>query len=276
MKLKIMKLQQTMGVVACSLGTLVGGVLFSQQASADDSAELAKKLQNPIAALISVPIKLDWDTNIGPADADHSTYIIQPVIPFELNDKWNVISRTIVPVYIDAESPVAGGGDSDGMGDIVQSFFFSPKAPTAGGWIWGAGPAASLPTGDDGLTSDKFSVGPTAVVLKQHGGWTYGGLANQLWSVSGDDDAEDVSNIFLQPFVSYTTKTHTSISLNTESSYNWETEEWTVPINLTVSQLIRVGKQPISLQAGYRNYVDSPNNAEDWGLRFQVTFLFPK
>ncbi len=158
---------------------------------------------------------------------------------------------------------------------IVQSFFIGPKAPTAGGWIWGAGPALSLPTGGDGLTSDKFSIGPTAVVLKQDSGWTYGALANQLWSVSGDDD-KDVSSLYLQPFLFYTTKKNTTFGINTESSYNWKDEEWTVPINLTVSQLVKFGKQPVSLQLGYRNYVDTPTGGPDWGLRFQVTFLFPK
>ncbi|MGB5306106.1 MAG: transporter, partial [Gammaproteobacteria bacterium] len=68
----------------------------------------------------------------------------------------------------------------------------------------------------------------------------------------------------------------TTFGLNTESSYDWEANEWTVPINLTVSQLIKVGKQPISLQGGYRNYVDAPKGGPDWGLRFQATFLFPK
>ena len=272
-----MKLEQSKGLIACVISTLIGGIALSQQVSAeDDAAELAKKLSNPIANLVSVPMKLDWDTNIGAADADRSTYVIQPVIPIELNATWTVISRTIVPVYIDAESPVVGGSDTTGMGDILQSFFISPKAPTAGGWVWGAGPVLSLPTGDDGLTSDKFSVGPTAVVLKQESGWTVGALANHLWSVSGDSAAADVSSTFLQPFVAYTTKTYTTIGLNTESTYNWETEQWTVPINLTVAQLMKFGKQPVQFLLGYRNYVDSPNDVQDWGLRFQVTFLFPK
>jgi hypothetical protein len=244
--------------------------------AADDAAELAKKLSNPIAALISVPIKVDWDTGIVTADADRLTYTVQPVIPFELNDSWNVISRTIVPFYIDAESPVMGGDDYTGMGDIVQSFFISPKAPTARGWIWGAGPVLALPTGDDGLTSDKFSSGPTVVALKQVSGWTFGALTNHLWSFSSDDDRLDVNATFLQPFLSFTTKTQTTLSINTESTYNWPAEEWTVPINLSVSQLIKFGKQPISLQVGYRYYADSPNDALDWGLRCQVTFLFPK
>lgn len=258
-------------------GLMVFGVIVSSDVNAgDDAAELAKKLQNPIASLISMPVKVDWDTGFATTDADRATYVVQPVIPFDLNEDWNVISRTIVPVYIDAESPVAGGSDTSGMGDILQSFFISPKAATASGWIWGAGPVLSLPTGDDGLTSDKFSIGPTAVVLKQTGGWTYGGLVNHLWSVSGDDDRSSVSSTFLQPFLSYTTKTQTTFGLNTESLYDWKDEEWTVPINVTVSQLVKVGEQPISLQLGYRNYLDTPTGGPDWGLRFQVTFLFPK
>ena len=112
--------------------------------------------------------------------------------------------------------------------------------------------------------------------MRQHDGWTYGALANQLWSVPGDDDAEDVSSLFLQPFLSYTTKTKTSFGINTESSYDWEDDQWTVPINLTVSHLLRFGKQPVSLQLGYRNYIEAPTGGPDWGLRFQVTFLFPK
>ena len=270
-----MKIKHPIGLFSSAISALLGSALLAPHVYADDDADLAQQLNNPIAALISVPIKVDWDTNIGTKDADRSTYVIQPVIPFSLNDDWNVISRTIVPVHIDAQSPAAGIGSVDGMGDILQSFFIGPKAPTAGGWIWAAGPALSLPTGDDGLTSDKFSIGPTAVALRQRDGWTYGALANQLWSVSGDDDAEDVSSLFLQPFLVYTTKAKTSFGINTESSYDWKGEEWTVPINLTVSQLVRFGKQPVSLQLGYRNYVDAPTGGPDWGLRFSMTLLFP-
>jgi len=271
------KAKSCLGFLAWLFSIFLGVVVLSQPVSAeDDSTELAKKLQNPVAALISVPVKLDWDTGFGPEDADRSTYVVQPVIPIELNPTWNVISRTIVPVYIDAESPVPGGSDETGMGDILQSFFVSPKAPTSNGWIWGAGPALSLPTGGDGLTTDKFSVGPTAVVLKQEHGWTYGALVNHLWSVSGDDDRPNINATFLQPFISYTTKTHTTFGLNTESTYDWEGEEWTVPINLSLNQLVRLGKQPVSFQVGYRNYLDTPKGGPDWGIRVQVTFLFPK
>lgn len=110
------------------------------------AAELAKKLQNPIASLISVPMQNNWDFGIGPADAMRYTVNIQPVIPFSLTTDWNLVTRTIVPV-IYAESPVPGGDNRAGLGDIVQSFFFSPKEPTRGGWIWGGWPGVPLSLG---------------------------------------------------------------------------------------------------------------------------------
>jgi hypothetical protein len=245
-------------------------------APTDEAAELAKKLSNPVADLISVPIQGNWDTGIGPEDADRTTINVQPVIPFTLNADWNVISRTIIP-FIDAESPTASGSDESGLGDISESLFFSPKKPTDSGWIWGAGPIFAFPTAsDDTLGNDKWSIGPTVVVLKQDSGWTYGALANHLWSVAGDDDRADVNATFLQPFAAFTTKSQTTFTLNTESSYNWTESEWTVPINLQVTQLVKIGKLPMSFGIGYREYVEAPDGGPDWGLRFIVTFLFPK
>ena len=95
------------------------------------------------------------------------------------------------------------GGSDSGLGDTVQSLFFSPKAPTASGWIWGVGPAFLLPTAsEDVLGTEQWGVGPTAVALKQtEDGWTYGALANHLVSVAGDDDRADLNATFLQPFL---------------------------------------------------------------------------
>ena len=240
----------------------------------DTEEELAKKTLNPVAALISVPLQSNWDFGIGPADATKYTLNIQPVIPISMNKEWNLILRTIVPV-IYQESPVPGGDSKSGLGDTTQSFFFSP-VQTVDGWILGAGPVFLYPTGAEAFSTKKWGAGPTAVALKQQSGWTVGMLANHIWSFAGPGGNQDVSATFLQPFLLFTTKTYTSFGLNTESTYDWVNSQWTVPINLSVTQLLRIGGQPLSLQLGYRYYADAPTGGPDWGLRFTFTLLFPK
>ena len=142
----------------------------------------------------------------------------------------------------------------------------------------GAGPVLYYPTATQDLLGGggKFGLGPTFVVLKQTGGWTMGMLANQIWSVAGDDHRSNLSTAFVQPFLAYTTKTYTTFGLNTtESSYNWKTSQWTVPLNLSVTQVFKIGKQPMSLQLGGRYYADGPSGAPDWGVRLTFTLLFP-
>ena len=234
---------------------------------------MAKKLQNPVANLISVPIQNNWDFGIGPEDAMRYLVNVQPVIPFSLKQDWNLITRTILP-FIHMESPVPDGDDSGGIGDILQSFFFSPKDPV-GGWIVGGGPVFLYPSAsDDALGAEKWGAGPTAVLLKQEKGWTYGLLTNR--SFAGSDSRQDVSATFLQPFLSYTTKTYTKFGVNTESTYDWENSQWTVPINAQASQSLKLGSQPVQFTLGARYYAEKPEGGPDWGLRFVVTFLFPK
>ena len=245
----------------------------------EDAEDLAKKLSNPVASLISGPLQSNFDFKIGPDDDGWRYQMnLQPVIPISIGEDWNVISRTIMPlVYQNDIFP--GAGDQFGLGDITQSLFFSPKAPSSfGGLIWGAGPVFLVPTAtDDLLGSEKFGIGPTLVVLKQAGPWTIGILANHIWSVAGDDDRADISSTFLQPFVSYTTKDAWTFSLNTESSYDWKDKQWSVPINAQVSKLLKFGKQPVSIGAGVRYWAESPDSGpEGFGGRLIIAFLFPE
>ncbi|ASR11530.1 transporter [Rhizobium leguminosarum bv. viciae] len=257
--------------VAATLG--LGAPAYGQ----DSSSDLAKKLSNPIASLISVPFQLNYDHGYGPLDGDKATLNIQPVIPFSLNADWNLISRTILPVTY--QNDIAGqSGSQFGLGDVVQSFFLSPAKPTDGGLIWGAGPVFLIPTAtDDLLGGEKWGAGPTIVALKQDGPWTYGVLANHIWSFAGNEDRNDISSTYMQPFLSYTTPTAWTFALNTESTYDWKAHDWSVPINLTVSKLVKVNEQPISLTAGLRYWAAAPDDGpEGLGVRVGLTFLFPK
>jgi hypothetical protein len=247
-----------------------------KESAEQDMSDLAEKLSNPVASLISVPFQNNFDFGGGPNNKGFRyTLNFQPVIPISLSTNWNLISRTILPFI--SQNDMVGTSSQTGLGDITQSLFFSPKQSTDGGWIWGVGPAMLIPTAtDDALGTGKFGIGPTAVLLKQQHGWTYGVLANHIWSVAGDSDRDNVNSTFLQPFLSYTTKTQTTFVLNTESSYDWEHSQWTVPINVAVAQLVKIGKSPVQFQLGAKYYAEGPSGAPEWGLRFSVTLLFPK
>ncbi len=242
----------------------------------ESDTDLAKKLSNPVADLISIPFQFNYDQGYGPADHGRKAFVnVQPVFPFSISQDWNLITRTILPI-VNMESPADGVESQFGLGDTLQSFFFSPKAPV-GGWIVGAGPVFLWPTSTStDLGSEKWGAGPTVVVLQQRSGWTYGILGNHVWSYAGHSDRADVNATFLQPFVSYTFPTVTTLGLSTESTYDWTASQWTVPINLSASQLLKFGKQPVSLAIGPKFYVEGPSGGPDWGLRFTVTLLFPK
>lgn len=267
--MKLMIRLTLVAIVAC----------FSMNLAAqDDAAALAKKLSNPVAALISVPFQLNYDQNLGLLeDGEKWTLNVQPVVPIELNENWNVISRTIFPL-VSQDDVFPGAGSQSGLGDVVQSVFFSPKAPTSSGWIWGVGPVLLLPTGsDDLLTTDKWGAGPTFVLLKQQGPWTYGALGNHIWSVAGNADRSDVSLTFAQPFLSYSTPTAWTFTLNAEGTYDWERDQSTVPINGLVSKVTKIGSQLVSVGGGLRYWASGPDSGADGlGVRFVVTLLFPK
>lgn len=246
-------------------------------AETSSAEDLAKKLSNPVASLISVPFQENLDFGVGADDSGvRSTLNIQPVVPLSITPDLNLIVRTIVPIVY--QDGVTGTTESQfGLGDIVQSFFLSPKNPGPAGIIVGAGPVLLYPSATgNALGGDKWGAGPTIVLLKQSGPLTYGVLANHLWSYAGNGSRSDLSATFMQPFVSYTTKKALTYGLNTETSYDWKRDAWLVPINLTVTQLTRMGKQPVSIGVGARYYAESPDGGPDWGLRAIFTLLYPK
>jgi len=244
----------------------------------DDAAALAQKLTNPVADLISVPFQFNWNGRIGAADKGQQVYMnFQPVVPIHLNQDWNLIARTVAPITWQT-SIFPGSGTQFGLGNIEQSFFLSPVQPV-GGWIVGAGPILYLPTATDKLLgTSQTGAGPTAVVLRLAGQWTYGMLANQVWGFAGPVSygAKPINQVYMQPFIAYTTKEAWTFSLNSESQYDWLTQKWTMPFNFTVAKLVMIDKLPVSFQVGVRYFAASPNDGpKGFGARASITFLLP-
>jgi hypothetical protein len=240
----------------------------------EDPAGLAKKLSNPISDLVSVPFQFNWEQGVGPDDQTRFILNVQPVIPFKVGEKTNLVMRVIVP-FVSQPPLFPGGEPTGGVSDVLASFFV---APHTGSLIWGVGPVLSLPsTAEPALGTEKWSVGPTFVVLKQSGAATYGMLWNQVWSVSGNAERADVNQMFVQPFVAVTTAKALTLTLQSESTCNFEADhdKWTVPVNFIVSKVASFGPFPASYALGAGAFVEKPEGGPEWKLRAAVTLLLP-
>jgi hypothetical protein len=239
---------------------------------------LARAAQNPVAAMISLPLQNNTNFNYGPNGHTQNVLNIQPVIPFRLTDDWNLVSRTIVPVISQPEF-TPGQGTTFGLGATQASVFLSPGRP--GSVIWGAGAVVQAPSvTNQALGSNVWGAGPTFVALTMQGPWVLGGLVNNVWSVGGSRE-DRYNNLTLQPFINYNFphSPGTYLSFSPVATANWEArsgQQWTVPLGLAVGEVLPVGNQPINVQVGAYYNVVRPDIGPEWQLRFQLALLFPK
>jgi hypothetical protein len=258
---------------------LASGSAIAQDAD-DDAAALAKAVQNPIASLVSVPFQWNINLETGPQEKTQHVLNIQPVLPFELSENLNLITRTIIPL---SSQPAFGQGQSrvGGLGDIQFSAFFSPKKPGPGGWIWGAGPILQFNTAsNDRLGQGVWGIGPTAVALKMTGPWVVGGLINNVWSFTEDSGRTDVNQMLIQPFINYNfaDKPGRYLTFAPIITANWKADDdkWIVPLGMGIGQVMKIGKQPVNIQASAYYNVERPDNAAKYQIRLQIQLLFPK
>ena len=252
---------------------LCGAASFAQPSS-NSATDLAAKLTNPVADLISVPFQYNYDANIGiDKKGTTNSLVVQPVVPLKLNNNWNYIVRPILT--LEAMRDVNGYSGS-GAAPITVETFFSPRA--ASEFIWGVGPIATTPAlSGRNFGTQQTGVGVTAVGLVMKAPWSVGLLTYNTWSAGGDATYGTANNFFYQPFVSYVTKDAWTYSINTQSTFNWDTRRAENPMNATVSKLVKIGDTPVSFQVGARYYLTSvPGGPSGWGARASITFLFPR
>ncbi|MCP4404465.1 MAG: transporter [bacterium] len=235
-------------------------------------ADLAKTAQNPVGDLISIPFQFNVNFGVGPDEDEQIILNIQPVYPLNLSEKWNWINRLIVPV-IDQPAPV----DKSGLGDIQYQGFLTPAQPK--GFIWGVGPVLSFPSAsEDLLGSEKWSAGAGVVVLKIAGPWVFGGVANNIWSISGEEDRGDVNLFFAQYFVNYNFPGFYLTSAPAITA-NWEADSddrWTIPFGGGLGKIVKIGKLPLNCQLSAYYNVEHPEDGAEWQARAQVQLMFPK
>jgi len=258
---------------------LMGAILFSINLSAqtDETAELAKKTQNPVSDLISLPFQNNTNFGLGPHNRTHNVLNIQPVAPFKLSEKWKLITRTIAPV-ISQPDLTTESGSTFGLGDINATLFLSPAEPSK--VIWGAGPVILLPTAtNDVLGTGKWGLGPSAVLLTMKGPWVVGVLINNIWSIGGDSERSDMNQMLFQYFITYNLPNGVYLTSAPIITANWKAESsnrWTIPFGIGAGKIFRIGKQPMNASANIYYNVESPEYGANWTLRLQLQLLFPK
>jgi hypothetical protein len=293
-----MRLTHLVAIAAMSLTQIAAPSSQAQQPPVE-TGDLQKAVQNPVAGLISFPIQSNTNFGIGPFGRSQGILNIQPVIPVNVSQDWNVIIRWISPIvwqpapgtanlevfgieedtpaYLAAQNVQAHAG-AFGLGDMTPTFFFSPARPHK--LIWGAGPMFALPTATGRvLGQGKLSVGPSIVALVQPGHWTVGALVNNIWSVAGPSDRADVNQMSLQYFINYNLKKGWSISISPTITANWQASSgnvWTVPVGGGVARVFRLGFQPMNASVAFFGNVVHPVHGSPWGMRLQISLLFPK
>jgi hypothetical protein len=266
----------------CACGLITAILTLPAMAMTDaETHALAKKSQNPVANMISVPFENNYNGQFGPNNGDQNVLNIKPVMPMAIGENWNLINRVIMPLVSQPGIP-GGHNRQNGLGDTTYQGFISPSK--LGKVIWGVGPSVQVPTHtDEVLGNENWAAGPAAVVLSMPGHWVLGGLISQIWDFAGssnDGSDADISLLVAQPFVNYNFEGGWYLSMAPIITANWEadksSDEWTIPVGGGVGRVFHWGKQAINAKMAYYYNVEKPEFGAQWDFQLTMTLLFPK
>lgn len=277
--LKIISILLITGALPCAALAQQATSNTSIAPVAVDKVGIAKKLANPIANMISVPLQYQFSRGVGATQGgSEQTLLFQPVMPFNLGGGDTFIVRPIVAGVSEVNVQGATGQPYSGYGiaNVTIESFYAPN--TNSSWIWGVGPYAQSPSGNSGkFGSQQTGLGVTGVVLNRAGPWTYGLLGYQSWAAGGNAAFGTQNNLYGQPFLAYTNKEALTITANMEALYNYDTRRTSNPLYVGASKLVVIGGVPFSFGAGPMYYVsNTPGGPSGWGARATATVVILK
>jgi len=247
-----------------------------ESASGARESELARRSQNPVEDMVSIPVEENLDYGIGANDRAQSTLKIEPRIPAHVLPSWNIVTRTIIPIVYKPDAMATTGGSS-GLGDVNPTFFVTQAHP--GPVIWGVGPDVVLPTATQtSLGAGKWSVGPSVALVVKPRRWTLGFIASNVWSFAGQSGRSSVDKGSLQYFIHYNLANGWSVKTSPTMTAEWEKasgDVWTIPVGGGVAKVFALGKLAINASLAGYGYAAKPSDGPDWQLRCEASFLFP-
>ncbi len=239
----------------------------------EETENLSQQAANPLADLMSFPFQNNLNMNYGDYNRNMNVFNIQPVLPFA---SGRIITRTIFPVVRIPDFSNETGKYASGLSDIVFTAFYTPKSKT----MWGIGPVLEIPSGGEKRGTQKWSVGPSFVILVQPGEWTFGALINNTWSFAGKEERENVNHMLLNLFIvrqlggGWYVNTAPIITADWTASSD---DKWIIPFGAGGGKLIMLGgKLPLNLQSQLYYNIVRPDFGPEWQWRFQLQILLPK
>lgn len=226
--------------------TVALAVFSGFSAGAQDENSL-QQLFNPLSDLSTAPLLFTHDSKIGPDElGTRSTVRLQPKSSFKLHGAGSITVLGDFP-YIRQKDASAPGISENGFGDSTIQTWFAP--PPNGAFSWGFGPVFSLPTGTNGMSSDRWAAGLTVLGVHSSPKWTFGANLDHFADLGGSGTG-DLDETRLQAFTAYHPDDKWNLSIAATSDYYWEAGDFVAPVTLRVGRLTRIGDRQFNFGAG--------------------------